>query len=892
MPETLTLEQMDAYSRATGAGAPETLSLDEMNAYTGSESTGGAPQTLSIEQMETYGQAPAGLQADPGFDLTLPESFKSAVEDVYQAGIAKPARNIVTGYLASAAGMYNLGANALMLVNQMADHLERKFPLGGAPSRDTLLGSAERWLRDTAARVAPDAEQIDDDVVAQIYQGIGAAPGTIAEYMAGGAALRGPVLGMAAVDALRAADQGPEAALEGAIRGALYGGALKGTGGLRRPQRVGAMAGLGAAGGAAEGGGPKEIAAGATVMGGLGLLGGAGRYGVQDLYRKPPAPPRVEPTLRFPAKEPSTGKSETTETRPPDEPLPAEPGAKYRRPRLGVPRTKTELERALVNRARQEYLDRQDLTPAEKKTAREMQTQALNRLQFLEDEARQIYEQVKAERGSEQGISEFLPELDFEITGVRGGTTTFKLKADPEEIARIRRSITGPTKTGKFYLPGEPGPTKPPPGAPETLSIEEMNARSQAMAEPQRAIEPGERYVGMISGEPTATPGVMPEGRPLTRETVLGPLLKAYGVPVYHGHSKARAAGLFWPKREAVWTRNRSDLEVTSHELAHLLDDRVPEVRRQWNPATKANKTFRDELRGVSYDKKKLYEGFAEFVRLWSTQKEKARAAAPNFYGWLEDFVARNENGPALRQSQADMHRWFAQDATLRGASKIGTPEDVHEFMVNRRDDFTQGFIDDLHGLERAERSLYGDIGKVGMTETARLSRGAAGLVEAAVKYGAPKWRADGSIVAVDKHGRPDHLVKRGKAGVELVDNPAYQPWGLGPILRPVMDDLKSFGLYAVGRRAQHLMAQGRENLFTKAEIDSFIALETPARKQAFADYNRFNKQVLDFAEQAGVIDPAARQRWQTDVYLPFYRVGTRGGTSKAGGIEGAQNVV
>jgi hypothetical protein len=82
---------------------------------------------------------------------------------------------------------------------------------------------------------------------------------------------------------------------------------------------------------------------------------------------------------------------------------------------------------------------------------------------------------------------------------------------------------------------------------------------------------------------------------------------------------------------------------------------------------------------------------------------------------------------------------------------------------------------------------------------------------------------------------------------------------GLEEILRPVSKSIDDALLYFVGKSANELMGQGREHLFTKGEIDAMLRLRTPEREKAFAEYQDWNKGVLDFAEAQGVINPEAR---------------------------------
>ena len=346
---------------------------------------------------------------------------------------------------------------------------------------------------------------------------------------------------------------------------------------------------------------------------------------------------------------------------------------------------------------------------------------------------------------------------------------------------------------------------------------------------------------------------------------------------------------------EEVRIKKQADIEVTAHELAHLLDKRFPEIRRQWKPANRANATFRTELKGVSYDKTKLSEGFAEFVRLWATQAGEAQSQAPTFYQWFEGFLDRNRHGPAFRQAQEQMHAWYDQAAVDRAASKVGQNENINEVTETRfRKRFRAGALDDLFGILNAEQILTGEYNGPWYTK-ARLTRGVTSIIQGAIEFGVPQW-SEGKIIFSDATGKPlFRETAPGQEGNRIVGNPDAQPWGLEEILKPVADDLDGAGLYFIGKRADFLFAQGRENLFSRAEIDGMLALETPAREKAFADWNRFNKQLLDFAEAAGVIDPDGRAKWETDVYLPFWRVTSPSAgflTTKRAGVPGFTGII
>ena len=204
------------------------------------------------------------------------------------------------------------------------------------------------------------------------------------------------------------------------------------------------------------------------------------------------------------------------------------------------------------------------------------------------------------------------------------------------------------------------------------------------------------------------------------------------------------------------------------------------------------------------------------------------------------------------------MTAWFAQDARQRARSKIGVTEEINAGLTNRWDRFRQSVADDLHGIMAMERSLTGELAPVGAYETARLTRSKYAMIEGVLLYGALKVKPDGSHVFVGK--------------------------GLDQILDPVSERLDDFLMYAVGRSARELKAQGREKLFTPTEIKAMVALETPEFRQAFDEYQVWNNAILDFAQAKGVINPNARAMWRRAQYLPFHRVGQPGAFSAVPG--------
>lgn len=150
---------------------------------------------------------------------------------------------------------------------------------------------------------------------------------------------------------------------------------------------------------------------------------------------------------------------------------------------------------------------------------------------------------------------------------------------------------------------------------------------------------------------------------------------------------------------------------------------------------------------------------------------------------------------------------------------------------------------------------------------TAHLSKATDGALEAMATLGIPVLR-DGAL-AVEK-----------QEGGGFLNDLAN---GLGSA-----QEANQFLMWVAANRAEKLMAEGRENLFTREDIAAmkgFNKGQMPdgrprplAYAQMNARLNAYNKAVLDIAEQAGLINAEARKGWESEFYIPFYRVAEESG--------------
>lgn len=218
------------------------------------------------------------------------------------------------------------------------------------------------------------------------------------------------------------------------------------------------------------------------------------------------------------------------------------------------------------------------------------------------------------------------------------------------------------------------------------------------------------------------------------------------------------------------------------------------------------------------------------------------------------------DSGRAYDQAHRDFFKNVGRDIN---------PESRIQKSINYlRNDFWKkmavGIVDQFRGL----RDL-GDNGQAYML--ARLSKGTAGAFETLLRHGKLSIK-DGAYDGDQSGGFVDKL---------------------GATLQGELDD---FLWHVAANRAEGLTASDRENLFTPADIAAGKSLSrgttnfdytiqtgpgtgTVTRNRAliYQDalrvFNGFQKNALDMAEQSGLIDGAARKFWESEFYVPFYRV-------------------
>ena len=178
-------------------------------------------------------------------------------------------------------------------------------------------------------------------------------------------------------------------------------------------------------------------------------------------------------------------------------------------------------------------------------------------------------------------------------------------------------------------------------------------------------------------------------------------------------------------------------------------------------------------------------------------------------------------------------------------------------YLASKWQGFVQGVFDDVNRVGYNEKQL---------TQDGKLKDGAESAYKAAlwtknlettmqaVMFGGPLELRDGAFQMVEGEGSFYDIFE------------GYD-----------RNQLKEWELWAAANRAKRLKTEDRENLFSQKDIDTVLrAAErngTAAQyRETLAKWTKFNRKILDLAEQSGILDPQKRAAWDRDDYVPFFR--------------------
>jgi hypothetical protein len=359
---------------------------------------------------------------------------------------------------------------------------------------------------------------------------------------------------------------------------------------------------------------------------------------------------------------------------------------------------------------------------------------------------------------------------------------------------------------------------------------------------------------------------------PVKASDIVKDLEKAFA-PIRTGRFRQKALGIFKIRENVIRTGKANNLPTIAHEVGHALQKMLwPEARTgRGDLSSKAfPKEYWGELSPLAYPgaKKKMTEGYAEFIRLYLTDPSQARAKAPTFFNFFESKLnGHPQIKTVLAKSQKDIALWIDQPEQARVRSTISRGKPDSKRAATLDSIYTQ-WIDELRPLQLAEREITGgaDIpaSKSPFKEAWR-GRGIAGKSE--------EWLSHG---VTDASGK--------KVGESLKE-----------ILSPVARELDDFIDYAVSVHGIDVIKAKGKNAMP-LDIRDYQAVVDNA-PEGYADALKnlvdFQDRLLDELVKSGLMTreskKAMRDKWPN--HVPLYRVMDDGANVKKGVGKGQANV-
>jgi hypothetical protein len=757
-----------------------------------------------------------------------------------------------------------------------------------AKARDAYLQNAEHWNQKIGANPA-----LTDEIIGEIIGG--AIPGMFEFSM-----------GPAYSGAVGYAEGGPGEALKQAGERALMGQLLHGINKLKALPRTALSAALGGGEAAMQGGGPRDIAKGAAALGAFGATATGGeKIGMRDIIG------RRNPAIELPKnmlEEPEGFDPARNDKKPVDVQgdIFEEPGIQppIVRPPADVAKQEVKIDDVLdqshdagrsglpmpdpdalagrkLNRLEHtEFTNAYEAGKAVQEAInagriREGQGQPVGEVPQRGNEPGGGPEESQANRGNqlletpsrsgEQGG--IVPAISFKNTNE---AVAYGEKATPEQMTELQRLETEARSKEAEYRKAKDFSDERTNNAFQAQLYREAIEASRGEHPSQRDTRTAEQTLKKPSAEayepsqvqPRPTPAVpsKPGPQEIAKERRHSAIIKkmedAFNAPVRVGKFRrmgGRRLGIYKTGEKVIRVGSANDIQTIFHENAHHIQDILGWTERH---------KFPDEVRNMAYAGAKNLdrEGFAEFVRAYVTDEQKARKDAPQFYNEFEEKLA---DKPDFQDVIIEARQAYNDFKAAPSVSKVGS------FIVRGDDQSkrhfpTMGQIytelkDSLHPVRKVVEIARRQGGNIKFHDdpyiVARLLRGWARKAEQYVQH------------------RPFQYDEAAKNGVR------FEGKGLTEILAPIelAGKTKLLDTYLVAKRAvsDGRVQKGFDRILSLDDFKQTVKELEPEFKDVAKQLYDYNNQLLDYLVQSGRIsnEAAESMRAKNLFYTPLHRL-------------------
>jgi hypothetical protein len=339
-----------------------------------------------------------------------------------------------------------------------------------------------------------------------------------------------------------------------------------------------------------------------------------------------------------------------------------------------------------------------------------------------------------------------------------------------------------------------------------------------------------------------------------------------------YGGFKRGALGVYKIKPEAIRLKVAKDIEVLGHEVGHHIHNLFfgmsgNALRPWWKELKPLGKGISDQSSS---------EGLAEFFRRYLTNPKEAETAAPTFYQYVEERLAKEfpEVRNMFEDARAAYKVYLEAGPRARHRSNISKQPEKHWSFHDKFRRFLADAVDDMYDVEKAQHGIISSALGLDAPPLWRPFARAKWMAEVSRQT---KWEENAAALAHlvrGSAGTAEHFVKRGTLDYNTL---RVKGKSLEAVLRPVSKQFDEFLDYAVARRANELHGRGIETGF-RPEDTKWILEQDGAREhfvRGFDDLQVYQQHLLEYLRDARVISGDSYERIlaQNEHYLPFYRV-------------------
>lgn len=332
----------------------------------------------------------------------------------------------------------------------------------------------------------------------------------------------------------------------------------------------------------------------------------------------------------------------------------------------------------------------------------------------------------------------------------------------------------------------------------------------------------------------------------------LGDMIKTGRVPRMGPQSKSGLMGVFYIKPEHIRLRFANDIETLVHEHGHKLHKMIWSTPGK-NLSIKELVPHIDELMPLASSGHPLVEGFAEFFRLYLTQADKAKQAAPNFYTAFENKLQTDH--PDLLSIFMDVREQFTAWADQPWRQRILSQVRMNPFReeVNISNFLHTAYrkaFDQFHDLKRVEDDLAS--GKLAAEDSpytlARLFKGVG--------------------------GKALHFLE--KSPFKFSDHTNFGK-SLKDIIGPLTDkkSIEDFTVYALSKRHLEKIKQRVETGILTEDAEIAVRKYGPKYERMFREINDYQNSLLMYLRDSGMLSQEAfiNIKELNKDFIPFHRV-------------------